>query len=108
MQMTSSSEEEEEDVPRVSAFFIYYSNRFMNNLPPFTGQIVVIFCVLPVTISLALFLITSVVNFGVAFVAQTISTVAILLFLIPVLALSLSEIQRNQSTLRMERVCSAL
>ncbi|CAL2038521.1 unnamed protein product [Caenorhabditis brenneri] len=85
---TTISEEEEADVYRkrketILEIFSVYWIRFMKTLPAFTGQIVVLFCVLPVSFSLAIFLLTAVFNFGIALIAQTISTVIILLFLIP-------------------------
>ncbi|CAI2349378.1 unnamed protein product [Caenorhabditis sp. 36 PRJEB53466] len=90
MTCTTSSEEEEADVPRAALIFdvfVFYFDRFVKTLPSFTGQIVVLFCVLPVSVSIAVFLVTALFNFGIAFVAQTISSVVLLLLLVPCLTL---------------------
>ncbi|CAO4371936.1 unnamed protein product [Caenorhabditis nigoni] len=88
----TSSEDDEADVYRRKQMtfveiLVIYVNQFMKSLPVFTGQIILIFCVLPVSFSLAIFLVTAIFNFGIAFIAQTVSTVILMLILIPSLAI---------------------
>ncbi|CAA21745.1 uncharacterized protein CELE_Y76A2B.4 [Caenorhabditis elegans] len=98
--MTIISEEDEADVytsqrseppeTRIFETMGFYWKRIMKTLPTFTTQIVLIFCVLPISFSIAIFLATAILNFGVAFIAQTISTLLILLILIPTLAVCIT------------------
>ncbi|UMM25994.1 hypothetical protein L5515_005578 [Caenorhabditis briggsae] len=94
--MTSSEDDEAAaDVYRrkqmtLVEVLVIYVNQLMKSLPAFTGQIILIFCVLPVSFSLAIFLVTAIFNFGIAFIAQTVSTVILMLILIPSLAICIA------------------
>uniref|UniRef100_A0A1I7UR70 Transmembrane protein n=1 Tax=Caenorhabditis tropicalis TaxID=1561998 RepID=A0A1I7UR70_9PELO len=107
--MTSSEDDEDADVYKretrtmIEMIFGYW-NLILRSLPSFTTQIVVIFCVLPVSFAVAIFLLTAIFNFGIALIAQTVSSIVILLFLIPTLVVCIVSAVATSYILHFTRI----
>ncbi|CAD6196032.1 unnamed protein product [Caenorhabditis auriculariae] len=67
-----------------------FATSLCGRIPPATAQIAAIFCLVPLSVAATILVVTFLVNFGVAFIAQAISTLAVLLVLIPCLAFGLT------------------